>query len=157
MELIVLDLDETLWYATYENLPQPADCIYKGRNVYFRPFARECIAEISKQVEVAVWTSAKAHYAKYVLKKLMGDLSLFRFIKTRKDCEKKQMWNQFSYETVYIKNLENLGDAYLIDDRFDCVIPAERCLRIAPFTGNLEDSALKEMLEEVIKMIENEK
>lgn len=147
MDLIILDLDETLWYATYENLPQPADCTYKGRNVYFRPFARELISKVSQYVKIAVWTSAKAHYAKYVLKQLTGDLSQFEFIKTRKDCTKKKVWNQFSYETVYLKNLTDMDKAYIIDDRFDCVIPPENCIRISPFTGDLEDKSLKEILE----------
>jgi len=146
MELLILDLDETLWHATYENLPQAADCIYKGRNVYFRPNAKQFIEEIAQFTKVAIWTSAKAHYAKYCLKKLTGDLSQFAFIRTRKDCQKEVKWNQFSYETAYTKNIADLDDAYIIDDRFDCVIPNERCIRIQPFYGDREDSALTDLL-----------
>ena len=106
--LIVLDIDETLLHSTYEDLNRDPDFFFKERRVYLRPHLNEFMKYCFDNFDVAIWTSAKAVYAKYVLAKIICDISQFKFIYTRKNCDRKFIWNGFLNETIYIKEINKI-------------------------------------------------
>lgn len=69
---VVFDLDETLVHATAENPDFSVSVQIPERElvelgVKIRPFARECLAEVSAQFEVIVFTASHKNYADAVL------------------------------------------------------------------------------------------
>ena len=89
-KLLVLDLDETLIYATMFSLPRPPDFRVGLSNVWRRPgvgrFLRTCL----EWFRVGVWTSATAPYADEVIGHLVGDPRQLAFVFTRDHCFRRQ-------------------------------------------------------------------
>ncbi len=56
MELIILDLDETLVYATEEPLEYAPNFVVGPYGVYIRPYLDEFLATVDELASVAVWT-----------------------------------------------------------------------------------------------------
>ncbi len=65
--LLVLDLDETLIYATESPLARPADFQVGRYAVYKRPHVNAFLTNCQAEFEVAVWTSASSEYAAEVV------------------------------------------------------------------------------------------
>ncbi len=146
-KLLILDIDETLLHSTYEDLKREPDFCFKERLVYLRPHLKEFIKNCFENYDVAVWTSAKADYAKFVLKKITGDLSKFKFIWTRKNCQKILRWNGFMNVESYIKDLTKIQgyeqkDIIIIDDTPQNIIPIENVLIIEEYRGDIADNYL---------------
>lgn len=78
--LLILDLDETLIYASETPLERPADfCVY-GYHVYRRPWLAEFLEECFEDFEVAVWSSASDLYVQAVVERIFPDHSKLRFV-----------------------------------------------------------------------------
>ncbi|MEI8203313.1 MAG: HAD family hydrolase [Bacteroidota bacterium] len=153
--LIILDIDETFLHSTYSNLKRDADFSFKERQVYLRPGLSVFMDFCFENFDVAVWTSAKAEYAKYVLKRIAKDLTKFKFIWTRKDCDKDYKWNGFSEDVVYVKNLNKIA-AYpihqitIIDDKTLNIFPVNAdIIGIDEYFGSETDDALMQMIEKL--------
>ncbi|MGL5913860.1 MAG: NIF family HAD-type phosphatase [Bacteroidales bacterium] len=150
-QLLVLDIDETLLHSTYEDLKKEPDFFFKERRVYLRPHVLEFIDFCLHNYDVAIWTSAKAVYAKFVLKHISADLKAFKFIWTRKHCQKKLKWNGFMNQEFYLKDLNNIvgyttKDILIIDDSPQNITPFDCCLSIDEYRGDATDHALKELM-----------
>ncbi len=152
---IILDIDETLLHSTYSNLKREADFCFKERNVYLRPGVNTFLDFCFQHFDVAIWTSAKADYAKFVLKRIAGDLTKFTFIWTRKDCDKEFKWNGISEDVVYIKNLNKINpypllQITMIDDNTQNIYPVNAdIIGIDEYRGNKEDDALIQIIEKL--------
>ncbi|MDG5800788.1 HAD family hydrolase [Marinilabiliaceae bacterium ANBcel2] len=156
--LLILDIDETLLHTTWEQLKQKPDFCYKGRNVYLRPhlndFMNFCFANFS----VAIYSSAKAEYVKYVLKRVAGDLSKFKFIKTRTHCRKIYKNDGWGDIEIYLKNISLLpgyipNKTFIIDDRPSTVHPLDSVISVDEFRGNKSDDELLLLQEKLLKLI----
>ncbi|MEG3152861.1 HAD family hydrolase [Sphingomonas sp. ZT3P38] len=78
--LLILDLDETLIYATEQPLDRPADFGVYGYHVYRRPHLDAFLAECAQHFELAVWSSASDDYVKAVVENIFPDPAVLHFI-----------------------------------------------------------------------------
>lgn len=65
--LLILDLDETLIYASGTPLERPADFAVGGYHVYRRPNLDRFLARCARHFELAVWSSASDDYVRAVV------------------------------------------------------------------------------------------
>ena len=152
-KLLILDIDETLLHSTYEKLKRKPDFLYKARNVYLRPGIEVFLDFCFANFEVGVWTSARAEYARYVLKQLKIDDKII-FLRTRKYCIKSNQWNGFSYDYKYIKDLTTIidykiQDMLILDDTPQNITPIENSIAIDDYRGGENDNAL-EMIQRIL-------
>lgn len=68
--LIILDIDETMVYATKEQLDIKHDFKLEEYFVYKRPFLNEFINYVSSNFDFAVWSSATDNYVSEMTKQL---------------------------------------------------------------------------------------
>ena len=68
-KLLILDLDETLIYATEEKLEREPDFIVGQYFIYKRPFVSEFLEFCFENFEVAAWTSSTRNYAVEIIEK----------------------------------------------------------------------------------------
>lgn len=156
--LLILDIDETLLHTTWEQLNQKADFCYKGRNVYLRPHLHDFMSFCFKYFTVAIYSSAKAEYVQYVLKRVVGDLKKFNFIKTRTHCRKIYKNDGWGDLEIYLKNLTMLPEyipnkTFMIDDRPSTVHPLDLVISVDEFRGNKSDHELLLLQEKLLKLI----
>jgi RNA polymerase II subunit A small phosphatase-like protein len=57
-KLLILDIDETLIYATEASLPRQADFLVGQYHIYKRPFLNVFLKNCLDWFEIAVWTSS---------------------------------------------------------------------------------------------------
>lgn len=62
-KLLILDIDETLIYATEASLPRQANFLVGQYHIYKRPFLDVFLKNCLDWFEVAVWTSSTPSYA----------------------------------------------------------------------------------------------
>lgn len=75
--LLVLDLDETLLYATTSPMTRPADFAVGDYHVYKRPHVDDFLAQCFAWFDVAVWTSASVRYAAGIVAALFPQSPVF--------------------------------------------------------------------------------
>lgn len=85
-KLLILDLDETLIYATEEKLEREADFIVGQYFVYKRPFVESFLRFCFENFDVAVWTTATKSYAEEIFKNLLKENEVLQFLWTRERC-----------------------------------------------------------------------
>ncbi|MFK7905120.1 MAG: NIF family HAD-type phosphatase [Chitinophagales bacterium] len=66
--LLILDLDETLIFATEKPLEREADFNVLHYHVYKRPFLKAFLEEVQHAFQIAVWSSASDDYVEEVVK-----------------------------------------------------------------------------------------
>ena len=147
---IVFDLDETLIHCN-ENTSIPydillpikfpsGDIIEAGINI--RPYARECLEELSKHFEIFVFTASHACYANVVLDFLDPENKLIQHRLFRESCVQTE-------EGLYVKDLRvfanrNLKDLVLVDNAvYSFGYQIENGIPIAPYYYHKSDVELK--------------
>lgn len=85
-KLLILDLDETLIYATEEKSEREADFIIGRYFVYKRPFLESFLECCFENFDVAVWTAATKSYAEDILKTILMENQNLQFLWTRERC-----------------------------------------------------------------------
>lgn len=88
--LLILDLDETLIYATRDELTHKADFKVGTYHVYKRPWLDEFISFVETNFIVAVWSSASDEYVEEVVKNIFPDESRLAFVWGRSRCVQKR-------------------------------------------------------------------
>lgn len=125
--LAILDVDETIIYATKEKLSREPDFEVYDYYVYKRPNIHEFVYRLVKFYDVAIWSSAGNDYVESIITKLELDIE-FKFIWGRNEATQKRQLNDY-YETgndteiYYVKSLKkvkrkgyNLERILIIDD-----------------------------------------
>jgi RNA polymerase II subunit A small phosphatase-like protein len=85
-KILILDLDETLIYATEQSLERKSDFLVGQYFVYTRPFLVSFLAFCFENFDVAVWTTATKAYAEEILKTILKDNQKLLFVWTRDRC-----------------------------------------------------------------------
>jgi RNA polymerase II subunit A small phosphatase-like protein len=85
-KLLILDLDETLIYATETPLERPPDFRVGPYAVYRRPHVAPFLAQCREWFEVAVWSSSSPLYAREVVHALFQEPSQLAFVWARDRC-----------------------------------------------------------------------
>lgn len=65
-KLLILDLDETLIYASKETLQHPPHFEFDKYFVYKRPYVDEFLVNASNHFHLAIWSSAGDDYVKLI-------------------------------------------------------------------------------------------
>ena len=85
-KLLILDLDETLIYATEENLERAPNFSVGQYFVHKRPFLDEFLEFCFENFEVAIWTTATKLYAEEILQTILKENQNLKFLWTRERC-----------------------------------------------------------------------
>jgi RNA polymerase II subunit A small phosphatase-like protein len=149
-KLLVLDLDETLIYASTRPLPQGAGCMIGPYFVYKRPHVDTFITGCFEIFDVAVWTSSSPAYAAGVVGALFPRPPAFIWASDR--CTLQIDWE--TREQCHLKKLAklkrhgyDLARVITVDDS-----PEKHAqnygnlVRVIPWTGDPEDDELPKLL-----------
>lgn len=85
-KLLILDLDETLLFATEEPLDFEEDFRVGRYHVYLRPHLQRFLEFCLRNFEVAVWTSSSEEYAQEICRQIFPSLSAISFLWARERC-----------------------------------------------------------------------
>ncbi len=89
-KVIILDLDETLIYATESGLDIPYNFKFDNYFVYERPYLRQFLADISKHFSIGIWSSADDDYVNEIVRHIKPDAVDFVVIWGRSRCSLKR-------------------------------------------------------------------
>jgi len=85
-KLLILDVDETLVFASETKLARPEDFRVAEFFVYKRPSLDTFLDYAFQHFKVAVWTSSNAHYAENVMKQIFLEHQRLEFAWSRQRC-----------------------------------------------------------------------
>ena len=147
-KLLVLDLDETLVYATDQPLSMPEAFRIDPYYVYLRPHLRPFLESCVVRFDVAVWTASSVDYAAAVAMQLFGSVERLEFLWARDRCTIRH--DPDTREMYWVKDLKKIRRAgyelarvIVIDDTAK---KHERnygnLVRVRPFEGQLDDDEL---------------
>lgn len=157
-ELLVLDLDGTLIYATQKPLDdRPAD--FAGPyHVYKRPHVEEFLLKCLAWFDVGVWTTGSRRYAEWVLDELLPNPDALAFLWTHERCTQK--YNCETGEEQEIKRLKKLkrrsfsgckyppGRMIVVDDTPSTFRDNYgNAIRVTEYKGEAEDDEMVLLLE----------
>ena len=147
-KLIILDLDETLLYATVEELDRSADFRLEEYHVYLRPHLSEFLNLCVGRFDVAVWTASSQDYAEAVVERLFGSIDTLAFLWARRRCTRRYDWEM--HEQYWVKDLKKVRlkgyplERVLVVD--DTPRKHERnygnLVHVQKYTGELDDDEL---------------
>lgn len=150
-KLLVLDLDETLIYATEEPMLHLADFQFGCCHVYLRPHLADFIAGVRPHFRLALWTAAGELYARQIAENIFADDAL-EFLWSRQHCTLVRDWSSGGYETrKRLKKIKKKGypleSVIVVDDRAENYIQSYgNLVTIRPFVGDRADAELPLLL-----------
>ncbi len=77
--LLILDLDETLFFSSEKPLNRQPDFVFHVYDVYVRPGLQEFLARMAAAFDLAVWTSSSPDYASFFVDRIFAGFDL-RFV-----------------------------------------------------------------------------
>jgi TFIIF-interacting CTD phosphatase-like protein len=149
-KLLILDLDETLIFATETPLEREADFRVGRYHVYRRPFLSDFLTGILERFTVAVWTSSSPDYAAAVVAAIFPAPARLAFVWASDRCSTRRCPNDGSYYSrkPLIKVRRRLGYArehiLVVDDT-----PRKweqsygNLIAVRPFEGDPNDEELR--------------
>lgn len=106
---LMLDLDETLIYASDVELDRAADFRAVGYHVYRRPHLQAFLDHVLARYDVGVWTSSGRRYAEAVCAELFPPQAL-RFLWASERCSLSRDWTTGAYlERKRLQKLKTHG------------------------------------------------
>lgn len=88
--LLILDLDETLVYATEEALDYAPDFEVFGYSVYQRPFLLDFLHQVQPHFLLAAWSSASDDYVEAIVSQIFSEDFHLEFVWGRSRCSYKR-------------------------------------------------------------------
>ena len=79
-KLLILDIHETLIYATEASLPRQVDCLVGQYHIYKGPFLNVFLNNCLDWFEVAVWTSSTPSYASALVSAIFENPKTLSFV-----------------------------------------------------------------------------
>lgn len=146
--LLILDLDETLLYATTKRLDYVPDFLVGEHYVYGRPGLKEFLDSLSHGFRVAVWTSSVENYAKHMVNHYFPEALHLEFLWARDRCITKV--DRATKEAYWLKDLKkvkslgfSLDEVLMLDDR-PCRVERyeDNHILVTPFVGQPGDREL---------------
>ena len=166
--LLVLDLDETLIYATETPLDRAPDFEVYGYHVYRRPHLDAFLATCFENFSVAVWSSASDPYVEAVVARIFPDPARLLFVWGRSRVTLRRLrdfddgayaydpWDHLHYQKS-LKKVKRLGwplERILIVD--DTPEKSARNFGNAiyprPFEGALDDDELLRLARYIVRL-----
>lgn len=162
-KFLILDLDETLIYATEERLERREDFCVGQYFVYKRPFLELFLEFCFENFDVAIWTTATESYAEKILETILKDDQELQFLWTRERCT--FVYDEEEHQHYLVKRMSKLRrrrhkleSVIVVDDSpnvWKCSYG--NLVRIRKFEGDESDNELKFLLTylEKLKVVEN--
>jgi TFIIF-interacting CTD phosphatase-like protein len=151
-KLLVLDIDETLIYATEEKLDRDEDFTVGPYSIYKRPGVDEFLSKCLDLFEVAVWTSSSEEYASGVIDHLFDGKGKPSFLWTSERCTKSYDYEMHQIQYIEdIKNLKRKGyrkeDIIIVEDsRVKMKRNYGNAIIVREYLGERNDRELSELL-----------
>lgn len=150
--LLILDLDETLLWATQE-LPEAGfEFQVFGYFATKRPHLKVFLERTLSWFDIAVWTSSGEDYARQVVAEIFDDPAALKFIWTASRCT--QRFDTESREPYTLKDLKKVRRRGYVLDRVLMIDDSPEKLgrnygnhlQLTPFEGNPDDRELLDVL-----------
>lgn len=149
-KLLVLDLDETLIYASEERI-EAYDFSVGSYRVLKRPYLETFLYFCATHFELGIWTSSTDSYAKEIVKNILPQDINISFLWSREHCIKEM--NLDLYEMNYIKDLKklkrrgyDLETIIMVDDTPEKLKRNYgNLVKIEPFFGDKNDIELNKL------------
>lgn len=106
-KLLLLDLDETLYFASETRLDRAEDFILDRYFVYLRPHLQPFLSFCLSAFDVAIWTAATEDYAQAMVAKLFGSAATVAFVWSRARCGYRLSYE--SQQEYWLKDLKKLS------------------------------------------------
>ena len=151
-KLLILDLDETLVYATEEPLERPADFCVGPYQVYRRPYAENFLAQCLDWFRVAVWTSSSPLYAQGVTQALFAETEALAFLWASDKCtpaydlESGELYSKKSLKKVKQKGYALESVIALDDSPQKWQQSYGNLILVKPYVGAEDDQELPRLL-----------
>lgn len=150
-KLLILDLDETLLFATEAKLGRTEDFRVIDYFVYKRPNLDRFVEFAFRHFRVAVWTSSDPDYAQEVIQQIFHPSEQLEFVWARERCTLRfDLESRRYYWIKDLKKVRRLGqplESVLVID--DSPEKLERSygnyIRISPFEGDPADCELRKL------------
>ena len=164
-KLLILDIDETLIFASETPCSRPHDFIVGNKYfVYKRPFVEQFLDWSFQNFDVAVWTSATEDYAAEIVAKILPRPGLgLLFLWSRERCtpsldpESREFFLEKKL-TKLRRRGHKLEDVIVVDDTPQMWRNSYgNLIRINPYFGESEDDELEKLMLYlgVLKNVEN--
>lgn len=151
-KLLILDLDETLVYATEEKLEHQEDFVVGQYYVYKRPFLQEFIQFCLENFDVAVWTTSTSNYAAEIVANVFPNPSDLKFLWSRLRCtisfdeEERGNFYEKKMKKVRSRGYE-LKKVIVVDDTPQVWRNSYgNLVQVKPFFGKKEDNELQNLI-----------
>jgi len=150
--LLILDLDETLIWATEDEPSAGFDFSVGHYFVTKRPHLDAFLERVFSWFRVAVWTSSSEAYAARVVEQVFGDPGRLEFVWSRARCTER--YDEQTGEHFFLKNLKkvkqrgyDLDRVLILDDSPEKVSKNfGNYVRLEPFQGDPADRQLADVL-----------
>ncbi len=147
-QLLILDLDETLVFASELPLAHAHDHALAPYYLYRRPYLSAFLRHVAARFEVAVWTSSSPNYARGVCETIFADQAAPAFIWARDRCTPRRDLELDTWaDAKYLRKLKRHGypleKIIMVDDS-----PEKHrqnfgnLVQVAPFMGQPDDEEL---------------
>ncbi|MCQ3951630.1 MAG: NLI interacting domain protein [Planctomycetes bacterium] len=145
-KLLVLDLDETLIFATEAELARPCDHKVGHYFIYRRPHLSEFLAHVAKSFEVAVWTASTKPYADAVCEQIFDFEPSFIWARDRcthrRDVESDTWEHHKSLGKIKRRGYDLTGVIAVDDTPEKYAKSYGNLVRVSPFWGDHDDNEL---------------
>jgi TFIIF-interacting CTD phosphatase-like protein len=156
--LLILDLDETLIYATEEPLPREPDFVVGPYFVYRRPYLDEFLTSCSACFRLAVWSSATEEYVRPIVERILPTGVEPAFVWGRGRCVRRYDPElREEYQVKDLKKVRRMGyrlERVLIAD--DTARKVERqygnAVYVPPYFGDPEDDLLPRLARYLVSL-----
>ncbi len=149
--LLILDVDETLLYASEKRLDRESNFRVGSYFVYVRPYLQEFLQCCNEHFRLAVWSSSSADYLNAIVTAILPNDLTLEFVWSRERCI--QRFDGELQEIYYVKDLKKVQrmgfdlDRMLILD--DTPKKVERnygnAIYAKPYFGDPMDSELQSL------------
>jgi len=156
--LLILDLDETLIYATEEPLQRSPDFVLGPYVVYQRPYLGEFLTSCAASFRLAVWSTATDDYVRPVVERIMPPGIEPAFVWGRSRCVRRYDPEQFEeYPVKDLKKVKRLGyrlERVLIADDTPRKVHRHygNAVYVPPFYGDAQDETLPRLARFLISL-----
>ena len=165
-KLIVLDIDETLFYCDYSEYIDNPDytfmltsgsgrsSIKRNYSTIKRPFLNQFLEYVTNNFKYGIYTAASEDYAKAHIKKLNLDPL---FLLSYKNCTPKMDSNWSNYYSLKklskLSKYSSLSKMIAIDDKSESYTQNYgNLIKVNPFMGDLKDTTLMKLISYIDKI-----
>ena len=149
--LLILDIDETLIFASEGAIDRSSDFQFSNFSVWKRPFLDEFLQHCFERFSVAIWTSSTKNYAQEIVDNILDRGQELEFLWTRERCTPRVFSELQKFE--YLKDLGkikrkgyDLKQTIMVDNTSGKLIRNYgNLVRIDDFVGDQNDRELKRL------------